>query len=263
MDFSLASKVTIITGGASGIGKGMAEFFAAQGAKVVIADLNEEAGSSASGELIREGRESLFVKTDLRNSADVKRLVEKTVARFGSIDVLINNAGLQHVQPVDEFDEDKWDQLHHVMMRGTFLCTKYALPVMRSSPERWGRIINISSIHGQVASKFKSAYVSAKHAIVGFTKTVALEVGEDNITINSICPSYLRTPIVEKQIKTLSETHGISEEEVIENIMLVPMPQKEFVTVEEIAAIAAFLCSDYARHINGASIAVDGGWTAQ
>ena len=263
MDFSLESKVAIITGAASGIGNGIAEFFAERGAKIVIADLNGESGERASEKLIEKGGECLFVNVDVGKSEDVRRLMGETVNKFGGIDILINNAGLQHVQPVDEFDEDKWDLLHTVMMRGTFLCTKYALPVMRSSPERWGRVINISSIHGQVASKFKSAYVSAKHAIVGFTKTVALEVGEDNITINSICPSYLRTLIVEKQIKTLSATHGISEEEVIENIMLVPMPQKEFVTVEEIAAIAAFLSTDYARHINGASIPVDGGWTAQ
>jgi len=261
MDFSLDSKVTLITGGASGIGAGIADFFADHGARVVIADPDEEMGKAKSKSIIERGKESLFVKTDVGKTEDVKKLIGEAVGKYGRVDVLINNAGLQHVQPVDEFDEGKWDQLISVMLRGTFLCTKYALPFMKSGG--WGRVINICSIHGHVASRFKSAYVSAKHAIVGFTKTVALEVAESKITINSICPSYVRTQLVERQIKAQAKTHGISGDEVIEKIMLAPMPQKEFVTVEEIGAIAAFLCSDYARHINGQSILVDGGWTAQ
>jgi 3-hydroxybutyrate dehydrogenase len=177
------------------------------------------------------------------------------------VDVLINNAGLQHVSRLEEFPESKWDQLLDVMLKGPYLLTKALLPRMKQ--QGFGRIVNIGSIHGLVASPFKSAYVAAKHGLVGLSKTVALETADVDITMNTICPAYIRTPLVDKQIADQAKTHGISEDDVIKKIMLEPMPKKAFISIEEIAATVEFLISHNARNITGQTIVIDGGWTAR
>ncbi|MBW8836281.1 MAG: 3-hydroxybutyrate dehydrogenase, partial [Burkholderia sp.] len=181
--------------------------------------------------------------------------------KFGAVDILVNNAGVQHVAPVDEFPVDKWDLIIALNLSSAFHTTRLALPAMKK--RKWGRIVNIASAHALVASPFKSAYVSAKHGLAGFTKTVALEVAQQGITANAICPGYVRTPLVDKQIPDQAKTHGISEERVIREVILAPQPTKEFVKVEDVAALAAFLCSDAAAAITGAMLSIDGGWTAE
>jgi 3-hydroxybutyrate dehydrogenase len=190
---------------------------------------------------------------------DIGRVLQKMGER--RIDVLVNNAGLQHVSKVEEFSTAKWDLLLDVMLKGSFQMTRSFLPGMRKSG--FGRIINIGSIHSLVASPYKSAYVAAKHALIGFSKTVALETGDAEITINTICPAYVRTPLVDKQIKDQARTRQISEDEVIQRVMLSPMPKKAFITIEEIAAAMDYLMSPLACNITGQTITIDGGWTAQ
>jgi len=252
-------KVAIVTGAASGIGHAIARGLAASGAAVCIADVNETAAREAAAELGREGR-TLAVRTDVRNADQVRRMIDETVHGFGRLDILVNNAGLQHIAPVHEFPEDKWDLLIGVMLTGTFLCTKYSLPRMMAN--RWGRIVNISSIHGLVASPFKSAYVSAKHGIIGLTRTVALEAAEHGITANAICPAYVRTPLVEGQISEQARVHAISEREVVERIMLAPAAIKRLLEPDEVAGLALYLCSEAAGGITGAAYPIDAGWTA-
>ena len=195
----------------------------------------------------------------MSSEADVQRLWRDLEGR--RIDVLINNAGLQHISPIDEFPAVKWDLLVDVMLKGTFLMTRAVLPGMRA--QGFGRLIHIGSIHSLIASPYKSAYIAAKHALIGLSKTVALETGGTDITSNTICPSYIRTPLVMGQIKDQARTRRISEEEVIEKVMLAPMPKKAFVTIEEIAAAIEYLISPLARNVTAQSIAIDGGWTAQ
>jgi 3-hydroxybutyrate dehydrogenase len=187
--------------------------------------------------------------------------MEFAFENFGRIDILVNNAGLQHIAPVVEFPEDRWDYLLRVLLTGTFLCCKYAVPHMIR--QKWGRVINIASLHGKVASPFKSAYVSAKHGVLGFTKVLALEVAEHNITSNAICPAYVRTPLVEKQIDEQARRHGISPEEVVRKIMLEPAAIRRLLEPEEVAAMALYLCSDQASGITGAALDIDLGWTAR
>jgi len=190
----------------------------------------------------------------------VRRLIATAIEHYGHLDILVNNAGLQYVAPIIEYPEDKWNTLIGVMLTGTFLCTKYALPKMME--RKWGRIINIDSIHGKVASAFKCAYVSAKFGILGLTRVTALEAASYGITANAICPSYVRTPLVDKQIASQAKVHGISENEVIEKIMLADAPIKRILELAEIADLVVFLCSDSAAGITGADIAIDCGWTA-
>jgi 3-hydroxybutyrate dehydrogenase len=187
--------------------------------------------------------------------------MKKAIDKFGAVDILVNNAGVQHVAPVDEFPVDKWDLIIALNLSSAFHTTRLALPAMKK--RRWGRIVNIASAHALVASPFKSAYVSAKHGLAGFTKTVALEVAQQGITANAICPGYVRTPLVDKQIPEQAKAHGISEDRVIREVILAPQPTKQFVKVEEVAALAAYLCSDAAAAITGAMLSIDGGWTAE
>ncbi len=261
MSESLTGQVAIITGAASGMGLAFAEALSSQGASVVIADLDEPGGQAAAQRICASGRTAMFYKADISRRDDASALIEATLTRFDRLDILINNAGIQHLSSIHEFPEDQWDRLIGVMLTGTFLATKYALPHMRA--QKRGRIINISSFHGLVASEFKSAYVAAKHGVIGFTKVLALEGAPFNITAVAVCPSYVRTPLVEKQISAQAQHHKMSEGEVIEKIMLAPAAIKRLLEPSEVAALIDYLCNDAARAITGTAISIDCGWTAR
>ncbi len=252
----LHDKVAIVTGGASGIGRAIAKRFADEGARVVIGDLQVNAGQEAARQI-----GGLFVETDVSQSKSCRALVDRAVKAYQKVDVLVNNAGFQHVDPVDAFPEDVWEKMLAVMLTGPFLLTRYVWPSMKA--QRWGRIINMSSIHGMVASPFKSAYISAKHGLIGLTRTTALEGGEYGITVNAICPAYVRTPLVEDQIADQARTRGISEDEVVQKVMLEPAAVKRLIEPEEVADLAAYLCSEPAGVVTGAAWTMDLGWTAR
>jgi 3-hydroxybutyrate dehydrogenase len=263
MASQFSNKVVVVTGSTSGIGLGIARAFAKEGANVVLNGL----GDAAEIETLRAGIENEFgVKavysaanmTKPAEIADLIALAEKT---FGGLDVLVNNAGIQHVSPVKEFPIEKWDAILAINLSSVFHATRAAIPLLEKRP--WGRIINIASAHGLVASPFKSAYVAAKHGVVGFTKSVALELAESNITANSICPGYVFTPLVEKQIDDQAKVHGIPRENVIRDVILAPQPNKKFTTIEQVAALSLFLASDAASTITGSEYSIDGGWTAR
>ena len=252
----MSERIAIVTGGASGIGKAIAEGLANGGDRVVIADLNEAAGKEFADTIGGH-----FVRADLSQRGDCKRLVDETLSHYGRVHILINNAGFQHIDPIEVFPEDTWDKMLGVMLTAPFLLTKYVWGAMKV--HGWGRIVNISSIHGRVASPFKSAYITAKHGLIGFTRTAALEGGEHGITVNAICPAYVRTPLVESQIADQARTRGISMEEVVEQVMLEPAAVKRLITPEEVAVLVIYLCSDIAGAITGADWAIDLGWTAR
>jgi 3-hydroxybutyrate dehydrogenase len=225
---------------------------------VVVTDIDGDAARETVSLMERGRDQALAVTIDVTSQAEVERAIDSLP---GPIDVLINNAGMQHVARVEDFPPERWALLIDIMLKGAYLMTRAVLPRMRTSG--FGRIINIGSIHSLVASPFKSAYVAAKHGLAGFAKAVALETADVDITVNTICPSYIRTPLVDRQIRNQAAAHGISQDEVINRIMLEPMPKKAFVTVEEVAAAAAFLMDDLARNITGQTITIDGGWTAR
>lgn len=259
----LKNKTALITGSTSGIGLGIAQALARQGANIVLNGL----GDDAAIEQTRAGLESaygvraLYDAADMTSPAQIRKMCEHAVGVFGSIDILVNNAGIQFVSPLDEFPEDKWDAIIAINMNSAFHTTKACLPGMKK--KGWGRVINIASAHGLVASPFKSAYVTAKHGIIGMTKTIALEVAGDGITCNAICPGYVNTPLVQNQIRDQAKVHNLSEADVVEKVMLAPQAIKKFVEVEQLGALAVFLCSDAAGNITGTSLPVDGGWTAR
>lgn len=257
----LTAKTALVTGAASGIGRAIAKALAAQGVSVSVCDLNESAARAVVAEIEQARGHALALQADVSNPSQVRAAVKMALDRFGRLDILVNNAGLQFIAPVHEFPEDKWNLLIGVMLTGAFLCTKYTLPSMIA--KRWGRIVNISSIHGLIASPFKSAYIAAKHGIIGLTKTVALEVGEYGITANAVCPSYVRTPLVEGQVADQAKIHGIPPNEVIEKVMLGPAVVKRLLEPEEIAALVLYLCSDAAAGVTGSAYTIDGGWTAR
>jgi len=252
----LRDKIAIVTGGASGIGQAIAERLAADGARVVIGDIQIEKGAATAQRL-----DGLFVESDLSRRADCRTLVGRTIEAHGAIDILVNVAGLQHVEAIETFPEDMWNKIMSVMLTAPFLLTKYVWNSMRS--RHWGRVINIASIHGLVASPFKSAYVSAKHGLVGLTKTAALEGGQHGITVNAICPAYVRTPLVEKQIADQASTRNLSPEQVVHKVMLEPAAIKRLIEPEEVAALTSYLCSEEAGAITGSAITMDLGWTAR
>ncbi len=251
----IKERVAIITGAASGIGFSTAEALARDGVKVVMADVNAEKLKSAAEEI-----GAIYLTADLSKRESCRDLVDFTLEHYAKVDILINVAGLQNVCPVEEFPEDKWDFMISLMLTAPFLLTRYCWPSMKENG--WGRVINLNSIHGLVASEFKSAYVSAKHGLTGFTKAAALEGGPYGITVNSICPAYVKTPLVEGQIADQAKHHGITEEEVVRNIMLAKASIKEMLAPETIAEVVKFLCSDVASSITGIALPIDGGWTA-
>lgn len=248
-------KICIITGAASGIGLTSSEYFSKEGYKVIMADINEEALIIESEKLGAD-----YFPADLSIRKDCKDLVEFTLKKYSKVDILINVAGIQTVCPIEEFSEDRWDFMISLMLTAPFLLTKYVWKSMKN--QKWGRIININSIHGLVASEYKSAYVSAKHGLSGLTKTAALEGGEFGITVNSICPSYVNTPLVDLQITDQAKTHGISNDQVIEEIMLKKSAIKSLIEPNEVVELIKLLCSDHGKHITGSLITMDGGWTA-
>ncbi|MCJ8268657.1 MAG: 3-hydroxybutyrate dehydrogenase [Psychrosphaera sp.] len=252
----MTGKVAIVTGGASGIGLAAAQALIKDGHKVVIADRNAEVGEQAANQL-----GALFIQADLAQREDNQRLIDETVAQLGSVDILVNNAGFQHICAVEEFPEDVWENMLAVMLTSPFLLTRYAWSHMKN--KGWGRIINIASVHGLVASPYKSAYISAKHGLLGLTKTTALEGGEFGITVNAICPAYVRTPMVDKQIAAQAKTQNISTQEVIEKVMLKNAAIKRLIEPEEIGAFVSYLATPLARSFTGAALAMDLGWTAQ
>ena len=255
----MAGKTALVTGAASGIGLAIARSLAYAGVRVCLADIQAPALEREVLALNETEAESIFVIANLTSEQDIDNLHTDAAKKFGQVDILVNNAGLQHVSALEDFPVKEWDRLIDTMLRGTFLCTKKFLPDMVRS--NWGRIINIASIHSVVASQFKAAYVSAKHGIIGFTKTAALEVSLKGVTVNAISPAYVRTPLVEHQIESQAKLHSISPERVLNEIMLTPMPQKELIEPDEIGQTVLFLCSDAARHINGHNLVMDGGWT--
>jgi 3-hydroxybutyrate dehydrogenase len=260
MQVNLNGKTAVVTGGASGIGLATAQALSAAGAAVLIADLNAEGGQAAAAKIVAAGGRALFQVTDVQKSEDVRRLMGVAAEHLGGVDILVNDAGIQFVAPIVEYPEDKWNTIVGVMLTGSFLCTKYAMQQM--IPRKWGRIVNMSSIHGKVASAFKSAYCSAKFGIIGLTRVSALEAAPYGITVNAICPTYVRTPMVEKQIANLAKTHGITEAEVLEKIMLVDAPIKRILEPSEVADLIVYLCGDSASGITGADLSIDCGWTA-
>ena len=263
MSLQLAGKSAVITGSTSGIGRAIATLFAAEGANVMLNGF----GDAAEIERLRAGLEraqgakARFHGADMTKPAQIAELVQAAEREFGAVDILVNNAGIQHVAPVDEFPVDRWDAIIAVNLSSAFHATKAALPGMKR--RKWGRVINVASAHGLVASPNKSAYVAAKHGVIGFTKTAALENAELGIRVNAICPGFVLTPLVQKQIDDLAKQHGISTERATKDYILAPQPTKEFVTVEQIAAMALYLAGEAAAQINGASFSIDGGWTAR
>lgn len=257
----LHNKTAVITGSTSGIGLGLAEGLAKAGANIVLngfGDMDEIEKTRHSIEKL--GVECLYHGADMTKPDEIENLISSSHKKFGSLDILINNAGIQHVSKIEEFPDAKWEAIIAINLSSAFYTIKHTVPLMKQ--QGWGRIINLVSAHGLVASPFKSAYVSAKHGMMGLTKSIALELAECNITVNSICPGYVRTPLVENQIKDTAVARGISEEEVINDVMLKAQWTKQFVTVEQLAGTAKFLCSDDAANITGTHISVDGGWTA-
>lgn len=258
----MSGKTVVVTGSTSGIGLGIARGFAAANANVVINGLGDEpaiAGELAELEKLGAGSIS-YDAADMSKPDQIVAMIVNAEARYGAVDVVVNNAGIQTVEPVETFPPERWDLIVAINMNSAFHTTRTALPGMKK--RGWGRIINISSAHGLVASPYKSAYVTAKHGITGFTKTVALEAAQDGVTVNAICPGYVLTPLVEKQIPETAAARGISEEAVKRDVLLAAQWTKKFVTVEQLAGVALFLCSDAAENITGVSLPVDGGWTA-
>ena len=259
----LSGQVAIVTGSTSGIGAAMADALAENGAHVIINGLGDaaEIEKERAGIAERHGTEVRYHPANMLKPDEIADMVAFANREFGRLDILMNNAGIQHVAPVDEFPEDKWNAIIGINLNSVFHAAKAALPIMKRQNK--GRIVNLASAHGLVASPFKSAYVAAKHGVMGFTKTLALEVAEQGITCNAICPGYVKTPLVENQIADTAKARGISEEEVVRDVMLAAQPTKQFVTAEQIGGFVAFLCSPDADQINGADLSMDGGWVAQ
>jgi len=259
----LKNKSAVVTGSTSGIGFGIAQALARAGVNVMLNGFGDAAAieKMRAGLAAETGVRVLHHPADVSQPAEVAALITDATDAFGSVDVLVNNAGIQHVAPVDEFPGDKWTAIQNIILNSSFHAIKAALPGMKA--RNWGRIINLVSAHGLVASPFKSAYVTAKHGQIGLTKTVALEVAETGITCNAICPGYVRTPLVEGQIEAQAKAHNLPHDRVIREVILAAQPSKRFVEIDEVAALALFLCGDAAKSITGTAIPIDGGWTAR
>jgi 3-hydroxybutyrate dehydrogenase len=258
----LKGKTALVTGSTSGIGLGIAQALAAEGANLVINGLGDvmEIEQLRAKLAATHGVKVVYSPADMSKAASIQTMMDLAKKEFGGVDILINNAGIQFVAPVDEFPIEKWDAIIAINLSSAFHTTRLALPYMKQ--KQWGRVINIASAHALVASPFKSAYVAAKHGIAGLTKTVALEVAEQGITVNAVCPGYVLTPLVEKQIPDTAKARGISEEAVRRDVLLASQPTKKFVTVEQVAGLTTFLCTETAASITGAVLPIEGGWTA-
>lgn len=259
----LKGKVAIITGSTSGIGLEIARAFAAQGAHIMLNGL----GDASAIEEIRAGLERqfgtkiLFHGANMTKPDEIAEMVAVAAEKLGGVDIIVNNAGIQHVAPIAEFPPEKWEAIIAINLVSSFYTLHHAVPLMKKAG--WGRVINIASAQGLVGTAYKSAYNAAKHGLIGLTKSVALELGRDNITVNAICPGYVRTPLVEGQIADTAKARGITEEQALNDVILGQHATKKFTTVEQIAAMAVYLCSDAAENITGAAMTIDGGWTAQ
>lgn len=252
----MSSQTVLITGAGSGIGQGIALELAEQGHRIIVTDLSLDAAQATVNQISEKGGSASAFALDVTDEAQTQSVFDQC----GPVDVLVNNAGIQHIDPIEEFPKDKWEFLIKVLLVGPAIATGIAVKEMRK--RGYGRIINIGSIHGLVASPFKSAYISAKHGLLGLTKTVALETADTDITINTICPAYVKTPLVEKQIADQARTRGISEDEVVNEVMLKPMPKKAFIGLDEMAGTCAFLMSPCAKNMTGQVLVLDGGWTS-
>ncbi len=263
MKLALEGKRALVTGSTSGIGLGIAERLAAEGCVVVLNSRSAGEGGEriAAGLAETSGRRVIYRAADMGDPQAIQALCAGLMDELGGVDILVNNAGIQVVHPLPEFPEEDWERVLAINLDAAFHTTKAVLPGMVR--EGWGRIVNIASAHGLVASPFKSAYVAAKHGMVGLAKVTALECAEQGVTCNTVCPGYVWTPLVEKQIESQAQAHGIERERVIREILLAPQPTRRFVEVGEVAALTAFLCSDFAASITGAAIPIDGGWTAR
>lgn len=252
----LPGKVALVTGSTSGIGLAIAKALAAEGAKLMINGFGDQI------DIEHECRElgAIHDGADMSKPAEIERMMKRCADELGPVDVLVNNAGIQHVSPVEDFPPEKWDAIIAINLSSAFHTTRFAVPAMKE--KKWGRIINTASAHSLVASPNKSAYVAAKHGIAGFTKTIALETARDGITVNCISPGYVWTPLVESQIPDTMKTRGLTREQVMNDVLLAAQPTKQFVTPEQVAALAVFLCRDEAASITGANLSMDGGWTA-
>jgi 3-hydroxybutyrate dehydrogenase len=258
----LAGRAAVVTGSTSGIGLGIARTLAEAGADIMLNGFGDAAAISR----LRDELETGFGVTVAHSAADMSRpeeiedMVAAAVGRLGAVDILVNNAGVQHVAPLESFPPQKWDQILAINLSAAFHTMRAVIPAMAA--RRWGRIVNVASAHGLVASPFKSAYVAAKHGLVGLTKVAALELAETGVTCNAVCPGYVWTPLVEKQIDDQARSHGIAREQVVRDVLLKNQPNKRFATVEELGALTLFLCSPGAASITGTALPVDGGWTA-
>jgi 3-hydroxybutyrate dehydrogenase len=258
----LKQKTAIVTGSNSGIGLGIAEALAAAGCNVVLNSFTDTAEDRALADSVagKHGVKARYIRADMSRPQECRALVQQAAEALGPVEILVNNAGIQHVARVEEFPPEKWDAILAVNLSSAFHTTAAAIPAMRAA--RWGRIVNIASAHGLTASPFKSAYIAAKHGLVGFTKTVALELAEEGVTCNAICPGYVLTPLVENQVADQMKVHGLSRERVVKEVMLQRQPTREFARVEDIGAMTVFLCSEAAAQITGTTLSIDGGWTA-
>jgi 3-hydroxybutyrate dehydrogenase len=258
----LAGRSAIVTGSTSGIGLGIARRLAAEGAQVLINGF----GVAAEIEKIRAGiadefdTETLYDDADMSKPEAILKMVGHARDAFGKVDILVNNAGIQHVQPIESFPTEKWDAIIAINLNAVFHATRAVLAGMKD--RKWGRIVNVASVHGLIASAYKSAYVAAKHGVIGFTKVTALEGAEHGVTCNAICPGYVWTPLVEKQLEQQAKAHGLPRERVIRDVLLAQQPSKQFATVEEIAGLAVFLCGPDSASVTGTALPVDGGWFA-
>jgi 3-hydroxybutyrate dehydrogenase len=252
----MSQRIAVVTGAASGIGLAIATALAQNGDQVVLADVNAEAGTREAGKI-----GGTFIRADLSTIEGCRALADAVLDKYGRCDILVNNAGIQHVSPVEDFPEEKWQFIINLMLTAPFLLSKYFWPSMKQNG--WGRIVNLNSVHGLRASEFKSAYVSAKHGMTGLTKTLALEGAPYGITVNNICPGYVRTPLVDGQIEDQAKTHGISREEVLEKVLLKKQAIKQMVEPAELGQAVLFICSDAAHCMTGTSLTIDCGWSAQ
>lgn len=254
-------KVTIITGGASGIGLAIGKEFLKNGATVILSDINKEKLEDVVNSLKNEGYDCHAVVTDVTNEEAIKNLIDSTKTKFGRIDILLNNAGLQHVAGIEEFPTEKYKQMIDIMLVAPFIGTKYVMPIMKK--QRSGTILNMSSINGIIGFSGKAAYNSAKHGVIGLTKVTALEAAEHGITVNALCPGYADTPLVRGQMEDLAKNRGVDVESVLEEVLYPLIPQKRLIDIKEIADYAMFLASDSAKGVTGQSIVIDGGYTVQ